>query len=685
MITPPPTTPLGWVAQDWYSTALDDWAGENVPDLLFPNSVRVYAEMRNDGTLAAVEQGWVLHLLRAQWQLDGTGCRPEVTQLVADDMGLPVKGADSPGAARVRGVSWAAHLRAALLQVPFGFMPFELVAEMRGGRARLVALAERMPSTVSEIHVNPRTGLLEGISQNLTPTISARKPQIPADRLALYTFRREGATFQGRSLFRSAYPSWLFKRELMRVLSTSSRRFGMGVPTVEWAQGFNPTPEQIAAAQRAASAARAGDQSGLSLPPGASLRLVGLSGGVPDTLAYIKWLDAQATRAALMSHLDLGGESSKGSHSLGVAFIESWTLAIESLAAEIADAATRQIAARIVDWNWGDDEPVPTVTASGVGSRREVTAESLQLLLNSGALSADPGLEAWVRREYRLPERTGAPVPAPTARGGTPRSTATPAADSGADVVTDGPKVAAAAPDAAGLDAEHAQAVQDMTAGWEQESPPLVEAMTDTVSAELAAGMIVGVGALVVPPAVTAALAGVVSAGMIALAEAAASGAVAEAGRSGLLATLPDGARERIDQQAQATTDLIVAGFASAAARTALGQAGADTDPERVAGAVRDALTDLAQAKPSGLVAGNLAAAATTAQGIGREVVFYQLPAGTRFRATEVTDRHRCEPCTAVDGTEYDSLADALADYPTGRYRACLGRDRCRGFFHPID
>ncbi|MEU7978237.1 hypothetical protein AB0B63_06865 [Micromonospora sp. NPDC049081] len=589
---------------------------------------------------------------------------------------------DRAGGARRRGVSWNDHLRSALLSQVFGHYAFEMEAEVgTDGRARLTTLAERIPATIAAIHADPKTGALLGIDQQLTTR--QRSPQIPADRLVFYSRDREGASWQGTSLIRAAYAPWLLKREMIRVAAISNRRWGAGVPVAEAAPGTNPTQAQLQAAQQMMSQARAGDQAGVAAPPGFLVKIVGLSGSVPDTVGFIRFLNQEIATSVLMGHLDLG-TTETGSRALGTAFIDSWTLSLEAEGESIADTATRQAAARIVDWNWGEDEPVPRVVVSGIGSRREVTAESLQLLLNSGALSADPGLEAWVRREYRLPERTGAPVPAPTARGGTPRPTATPAADPGADVVTDGPKVAAAAPDAAGLDAAHQQAVQDMTAGWEQESPPLVEAMTETVSSELAAGMIVGVGALVVPPAVTAALAGVVSAGMLALAESAAAGAVKEAGRSGLSAALPKDARERIDQQAQATTDLIVAGFASAATRTALGQAGADTDPVQVAGAVRAALTDLAQAKDSGLVAGNLAAAATTAQGIGREVVFYQLPAGTRFKATEVNDRHRCEPCTEVDGTEYDSLADALADYPTGRYRACLGRDRCRGFLHPI-
>ena len=41
---------------------------------------------------------------------------------------------------------------------------------------------------------------------------------------------------------------------------------------------------------------------------------------------------------------------------------------------------------------------------------------------------------------------------------------------------------------------------------------------------------------------------------------------------------------------------------------------------------------------------------------------------------------HNCEPCAAVDGTQYATMDDALVDYPGGGiYRACDGGDRCRG------
>jgi hypothetical protein len=449
-----PVRLLGTANPDAYASSWQYDALEHVPDLQ-PGllAIQTYSQMRRDARLAAVLSGYALQIRRASWQVEPGDCRPEVVQLVADDMGLPVAGTDTPGAARTRGVSWNDHLRSALLALTYGHMCFELLAEVVDGKARLVTLAERQPYTLEQIHSDPKTGELLGVTQDQPRRNDV--PQIKADRLAFYTHDRE-TSWAGTSLLRPSYAPWFLKHELMRVHATSARRFGMGVPTVEWAVGSNPTPAQVSEAQRMASAARVGDQSGASLPPGASLVLRGLSGGVPDVLAYIKYLDQQMAGAALMPHIDLG-TSETGSRAVASTFLDSWTLALGAIAEEIADVATRQIAARIVGWNWGDREQVPRVVVSGVGTQREVTAESLQALLASGALAADPGLEAWVRREYRLPEREtpAVGVPGATLPGTNP---AGPAATAQADLdwglfgatgSTGATDTAAPAPDAA--------------------------------------------------------------------------------------------------------------------------------------------------------------------------------------------------------------------------------------------
>jgi hypothetical protein len=406
-----PTRTIGVVDEDYgYGSWLAD-ALEHVPAMQYPLCLREFALMAKDPTLSAIISSYTLQILRASWGVDGTGCRPEIVRQVADDLGLPIIGADKPGAARVRGVSWPEHLRAALLSLTYGHYGFELQAELVDGQARLIGLWDRAPWTVNEIHVDTKTGAFKGITQDGVGIGSRDVPQIKADRMVWYTHDRIGADHTGNSLLRPGYGTHLIKREILRHTATAHRRFSMGVPTVEWAPGSNPTQAQVTAAQQVASAARVGETGGASLPPGATLKLVGLSGAVPDNMALLRWLDSQLSRFALMPHIELGQNSAGGSRALGDSFIDSWTLSLAAIGSALADQATRQIAAKIVEWNHGLDEPVPSIRVNGIGEQREVTAESLQLLLSSGALAADPGLEAWVRREYRLPEREEAATP----------------------------------------------------------------------------------------------------------------------------------------------------------------------------------------------------------------------------------------------------------------------------------
>lgn len=46
--------------------------------------------------------------------------------------------------------------------------------------------------------------------------------------------------------------------------------------------------------------------------------------------------------------------------------------------------------------------------------------------------------------------------------------------------------------------------------------------------------------------------------------------------------------------------------------------------------------------------------------------------------ASEILDKATCGPCRAIDGTEFDTLAEAEAAYPSG-YVSCEGGSRCRG------
>ena len=706
-----------------YTSQLYD-ALETVPDLQ-PGylATQTYAQMRRDSRLAAILAGYTLQIRRASWQIEPGSCRPEVVQLVADDMGLPVKGEDQPGAARTRGVSWNEHLRSALLCLTYGHMCFEALAEMVDGKARLVALSERMPHTLTSIHADPKTGALLGVTQDQPRRNDL--PQIRADRLAFYTHDRETSWF-GTSLLRASYAPWYLKRELMRVHATSARRFGMGVPTVEWAAGTNPTPAQVAEAQQLASAARVGEQAGASLPPGASLVLRGLSGGTVDVLGYIKFLNAEMAGAALMPHMDLGHTES-GSRATATAFLDSWILALGSIAEEIADVATRQIAARVVAWNWGDQEQVPRVVVAGVGTQREVTAESLNALLQSGALSADPGLEAWVRREYRLPEREepeGRTAPSgrifehdvtsgviirnerraqiglPPVEGGDtladpggqkPAADRTPVPPQTEKVAAkrrkqaDGqlslPIAAAAGDDEAGqVQVQFEAALAALLAQWPVLAAPLVDDLAGQVEEAIAAGDMAALGGLAASAATVDGVAATVGAAMIGLASSAASQVAASAQAQGV--DVPPVAPDegRLAELAAVTVALIASAYAGAAARRALlAPAGS------VGNLVRAALEDMSTAQ-RGTVADQLSAALSVAQGDGRLAVLASAPAVAYVGVEDAEPAaNRCGPCREAAGRRYDTLTDALRDRPNGMHlAACEGGARCRGYLRPV-
>lgn len=370
---------------------------ENIPALSFPESVKTFNQMRRDPQLSATMKAYTLPLMAGDWAVDPTGCRDEVVELVADGLGLPIFGGeDRPGPARRRGVDWDEHLRISMLDLVWGFMPFakryEIVTVNGATRAKLMELSERMPSTITAINVNEDTGQLQSITQFGSNT------EISASDLLWYCHEREGANWVGTSMLRPAYGSWLLKHEAWRVLATSSRRFGAGTPVVEAPPGG--TPAQILEAERLAQSIRVGDQGGAGLPQGFKLTLAGITGSVPDTLGFVRYLDQQMSQSVLASVLDLGS-SPNGSRALGNTLVSLLRLSWNAVAKEIRTTATRQ-SIEIVDYNWGEDEPAPRIVVSNL-DREEATVQAVRGLIEVGAITPDPSLESTLRERLRLP------------------------------------------------------------------------------------------------------------------------------------------------------------------------------------------------------------------------------------------------------------------------------------------
>lgn len=408
-----PRSAAGTLGSTYDSLALDIF--EQIPALTFPLSTQTYARMRTDPQIGAILKAYAYPLRSAHYGVNPNGCRDEVVEFIADQWGLPIIGDNDnqAGPARRRGVKWEEHLRIALLMLPFGFSPFAKWYDIGGAplRARLGGLEERLPQTITSIETND-DGSLKGVHQLDSENM------IPAKDLQWYAHEREGSAWWGRSLLREAYAPWLLKHEMWRVLAQSSRRFGMGVPTVTAPPGSPPA--DVTAAAALASGYRAGDQSGIGLPSGFTFDLTGLSGSVPDTLGFVNYLDAQIAASVLAEILNLDSASS-GNRALGDTVIGLLEMSWEATAKEITGPAT-DLNIEIVDNNWGEDENVPQILCTDI-SRPEVTSEAIAALVSAGALTPDLGMENDLRQRYNMPTieerpvvQIAPPAPDPTAQ-----------------------------------------------------------------------------------------------------------------------------------------------------------------------------------------------------------------------------------------------------------------------------
>lgn len=402
--TDAPTSPRGTLGTGGY---LGGYGGgydqlEHVIDLTWPLSVRTYAKMRHDPTLASILAAYRLPILAARWEIDPRGASPRMVQVCADSLGLPVRGQpDDPGPVRRRGVQWLAHMRSVLSMLTFGHAAYEPVFDVSSGSALLASLGERLQLSIAEIEVTDQ-GDLKSITQYGDIT-KPSPPPIPADRLLWHVHEREGANLAGTSMLRPSFGPWLLKQDALRTAGTSLRRWGAGIPVVEWDRDSSPTSEQRRAALAVASSARGGDTAGADMPPGARLRIQGVEGTYPDALPQIRYHDEQMARSCLASMLDLGS-TTNGSRALGQSFAELLGLAQQGLADQVAETST-QLCAKLTDYNEGEDAASPGVAVSSIVEDEQALAQSVAGLITAGAISVDDDLEDWLRQVFRAPAR----------------------------------------------------------------------------------------------------------------------------------------------------------------------------------------------------------------------------------------------------------------------------------------
>lgn len=654
--------------------------GEYAPDLKWPQSTKVYDRMRTDAQIKGLFLGSALPIRRFRWPLDPSNARPEVVEALAKDLNMPIKGEDAyhPGRRR-NAFSFGDHLTDALLGLLYGFMYFETVGEIGAdGKWHLTKLAPRHPRTVGQIFAEP-TGELVKVRQ----LFGIQNEDIPANRLVTYVWEQEAGSWVGTSMLRACYRSWLSKDELMRVDVTKHQRNGLGLPVGEAPPGG--TQPEIDAMQQIASEARSGDTAGVGIPNGAKLTLQGVQGQLPDTVASMNFHNEEMARSFLMMFMQLG-QTQSGSRALGSDFLDFFGFAQEAIADWVVDTFTEQVIEYWVDVNYGPDEPAPQLSYERAGGE-DLAAQDLALLIDKGAIQVDETLANQIRRRYGFlpvdPENPPAPASTPEPSPGP--------APVAAITREKRRRVAAAAdlslPDRPLRRQPYSQEVQAkvdyelMDAQIQGQIDSLVakvktlqgDQITELAAAiESADNDLTKLAQLEAAPVFSE----VLEEAMLEMAAQGVEQAVGEAERQGITPTVPDLDTTGLTNRAGAVDTLLSRSLSEAAGRKAVSltaESGA-----LPAADVASQVADYLGALSDDYLKQQLSGATVQAMNTGRKAVFAENPPKYLY-ASELLDENACEECVAVDGTEYDTLEDAEADYPTGGYADCLGGPRCRG------
>jgi phage gp29-like protein len=387
--------------------------GEYNPDLVGLRAISTYEQMRrSDAQVAATLMAIKLPIRSAVWEVtvddEATGTEVEAAEFVRTCL--------------FKDNDFTALLRNALLMLDFGVAAHENCWEIVGNRVHLAKAAARLPLTFYRWITSENGEDLVALEQLGWRGEQYVTTQVPADKLALFTYSQEGQNFTGISLLRAMYQHWYIKTQLYKVDAIACERNGMGVPVIT--MGTDAKTEDKSAALEWVASLVAHEKTGLVLPNGWLFALTGVSGNLRDPKESIAHHNTAISMVGLTMFMMLG-QSQHGSHALGATMADFFFMGLEALSNQVARVLTQSTVKPLVDWNFAGVVNYPRVVCQQIATLKfETIVDSLQRLAASGIIEPDDGLESVMREKMGFPEVDKATVrgvpPVPPVTGGAP-------------------------------------------------------------------------------------------------------------------------------------------------------------------------------------------------------------------------------------------------------------------------
>lgn len=329
-------------------------ADARVDALRWPSALDTYAAMLDDPRIWALVQAVALPSQRYIVELEPNGLTPADAEMLADDLDLPIAGVDQQVDGRdPTRFSHRRHFARCLTALNIGHAVFEIVGQLLDGRWRLVDLAPRPARSLTRWECD-RQGRLTVIEQG-----GAGRPiPLRADRLAVYTWGGDAGDPRGESMLNKVHRPFILKDRFTRLDLVGHERNSMGIP-VGWVSD-DATAEHAARLDALLADMAAGERTFLRLQRGQDFRLRGVEGTTSRPLDSIVFQNGEMEVAFFAQVLSLG-QGASGSRALGETQLGMLELFWEVVVQWACDTLTREVVARWCRWNLGVDGPVARV------------------------------------------------------------------------------------------------------------------------------------------------------------------------------------------------------------------------------------------------------------------------------------------------------------------------------------
>ena len=388
---------------------------------------KVYREMRdNDPTIGSMLFAIEKVITRLEWRVDPYSDNSEDGDITPEDK----ETADFiESCINDMSDSWDATLSSILSMLVFGYSYHEIVYKVRGGDVDDPKKRSKhsdgkigwrkMPIRAQETLFRwelSEDGGIESMWQ-VDPATGGTHI-IPIEKALLFRTTVNKNNPEGRSILRNAYRPWYFKKRIEELEAIGIERDLAGLPVAYLPPEFmssGATPEQaavFASIQNIVTSIKRNEQEGIVMPAmydEAGHKMFDLqllsSGGSRqfDTDKVISRYDQRISMSVLSDFILLGHDR-VGSYSLGTSKMDLWSMAVDSIAKNIAEVMNQYAIPRLMKLN-GMDTSRPPILTYGEVSHIDLTeiSDFVSKLAQAGVLMPDPKLEDYLRDLAGLP------------------------------------------------------------------------------------------------------------------------------------------------------------------------------------------------------------------------------------------------------------------------------------------